>query len=751
MTLELGKPVKHRFPSPQRRRGVRGEGVSPRLQQCFRPPFPFVFIASRFGLAVLRVLLLLFSLAFALSPLAFSQSTGKADSVYTLRVYEDLVIVDVVVTGRDGRPIKNLRQEDFRIFEDKAPQQIRTFDFEDLSQSIDAAPQTAEAAAPINLSQTPLAQLPKSLLQNRRLMILMLDLSAMPVEDQIQAQKAAQTFIEKQMTPADLVAVVTNSSNLKLLQNFTNDRSALLQTINKIMPGESGSLAGLGTTDPDAADASIEDQSNPFVADETQFNIFNTDRKLSAIESVGKLFAEVPEKKFLVHFSSGIETTGTENQSQLRSTVNALNQANTSLYTVDARGLIAAPPGGDASQGSASGNANYSGRAMRNQMASISGSQETLTTLALDTGGKALLDSNDLGQVFEAVRRDSSSYYLLGYYSSNTKRDGKFRQIKVQLTLPGAHLKFRPGYFAPKSFEQFSQFDKERQLEDAVASERPFSEVPFIVAANFIKVDDVRVFVPIGLSFSAADVPFQQKGKAVQAEFDFAGQVRGPQNSLVSAVRDTIRVRLDPNTPQRQRSAMQYTTGFYLKPGLYSLKFLLRENQTGKLSTFEQPLSVPDYGGGKLSMSSLILSTRLQPQEKQDKSIQKLGGPAGAMPGIAKLPDPLVVDQKRMVPSVMKVFSRSETLYMFFQTYLPHHKGAPHLTQSLDFYRDGQLFQRSSPVEVAEFDEGSSDTITSNLSTPLSSFPKGHYQLLVNITEAGSATSLTEKVSFVVQ
>jgi VWFA-related protein len=132
----------------------------------------------------------------------------------------------------------------------------------------------------------------------------------------------------------------------------------------------------------------MEDQSNPFVADETQFNIFNTDRKLSAIESVGKLFAGFPEKKFLVHFSSGIETTGTENQSQLRSTVNALNQANTSLYTVDARGLIAAPPGGDASQGSASGNANYSGRTIRNQMASISGSQETLTTLALDTGGR---------------------------------------------------------------------------------------------------------------------------------------------------------------------------------------------------------------------------------------------------------------------------------------------------------------------------------------------------------------------------
>jgi VWFA-related protein len=681
----------------------------------------------------------------------YSQSTGKTDSVYTLRLYEDLVMVDVVVTGKDGTPIKNLRQEDFRIFEDKTPQQIRTFDFEDLSQAIDAIPKPTESIPLINLSQTSPTQLPKGVLQNRRLMILMLDLSAMPAEDQIQAQQAAQSFIEKKMTPADLVAIVSNSSNLKLLQNFTNDRSALLEAVHKFIPGESSSLAGLGTTDPDAADASMEDQSNPFVADETQFNIFNTDRKLSAVESVAKLFAGFPEKKFLVHFSSGIETTGTENQSQLRSTVNALNQANTSLYTVDARGLIAAPPGGDASQGSASGNANYSGRAVRNQMASISGSQETLTTLALDTGGKALLDSNDLGQVFEAVRRDSSSYYLLGYYSSNSKRDGKFRQIKVQVTLPGARLKHRPGYFAPKSFEQFSQSDKERQLEEAVSSERPFSEVPFLVAANFIKADAVRVFVPIGLNFSTVDIFFQQKGKMVQAEFDFAGQVRGPQNSVVSAVRDTIRVRLDPETPQNRRRAMQYTTGFYLKPGLYSLKFLLRENQTGKLSTFEQPLSVPDYGGRKLSMSSIILSARLEPQTQQDKAIQKLGGSAGAMPGASKLPDPLVVEQKRIVPSVTRVFSRGETLYIFFQTYLPHHKGAPHMTQSLAFYREGQLFQRSAPVELAEFDEDSPDTVTSNVSTPLSSFPKGQYVLQVSTTEAGSGASLSEKVFFVVQ
>src|SRR4030095_8944419 len=250
MKFALKKPDKVRFPSPQRGRGGRSEGTSiwSPVSGILHLPFSFAFFASsRFVLIFCTVLLLLSLFAFALSPYLYSQSTGKTDSVYTLRLYEDLVMVDLVVTGKDGTPIKNLRQEDFKIFEDKTPQQIRTFDFEDLSRAIDATPRPAESTPIINLSQTSPAQLPKDALQNRRLMILMLDLSAMPAEDQIQAQQAAQSFIEKKMTPADLVAVVSTSSNLKLLNNFTNDRSALLEAVHKFTPGESRSLAGLRT------------------------------------------------------------------------------------------------------------------------------------------------------------------------------------------------------------------------------------------------------------------------------------------------------------------------------------------------------------------------------------------------------------------------------------------------------------------------------------------------------------------------
>jgi VWFA-related protein len=682
-----------------------------------------------------------------------SDSTERQGSVYTLRVYQDLVIVDVVVTDKKGNAVKNLKPDNFTLYEDNVPQKISTFDFEDLSTTGpppgEAANGTAPPAKIIDLSKNPLDQLPKDLFDHRRLMILYLDLSSMPVEDLIQAQKAALDYIDRQLSPADLVAVVVNASQLKIAQNFTNDREALRQVVHKLYIGDSASLADLGTVDPTTSGTSAEDTSDDFVADETQFNIFNTDRKLSAIESVGKMCRDLPGKKFLVYFSSGISTTGVENQAQLRSTIDTLNQANTSFYAVDARGLIAAPPGGDASKGSSGGTAHYTGAAIRDQFAAISNSQETLTSLSLDTGGKALLDTNNLGQVFETIQQDSKSYYLLGYNSSNLKKDGKYRRFRVTVNIPGVRVSYRPGYYSPKSFTQFTKSDKERQLEEAVAAERPFSEIPFLVATQYVRADDRQVFVPVSLKFSAADIPFEQKGKKAQADFDFIGQVLGAKNSVISAVRDTIRVNLDEDSLKKLRSGgIQYQTGFYLKPGEYYLKFLLRENQTGKLSTFEQSLAVPNFGESKLSMSSIILSNRLELANQKQSVARKIN--VGGEP-TSKFHDPLVVDEHRIVPSVARLFSPKDTLYIFFQIYpSPAKRVAPDLKASLVFFKNGERYRGAGDLELNQFDEGSHDTLTCSLNLPLNGFPPGDYALQVNIEDQTSKDSLNQRINFAV-
>ena len=194
--------------------------------------------------------------------------------------------------------------------------------------------------------------------------------------------------------------------------------------------GEATELAGLA----DTGSCTGEDTGAAFVADETEFNILNTDQKLAALENAAKMLANLPEKKVLVYFSGGVSKTGVDNQAQLEATVNALMKANVVMYPMDVRGLMADPPGGAASTAGSRGTGAFNGSSYNSQRSSINDSQETLTTLAADTGGKAFLDSNDLALGIQLAQQSMSSYYILGYYTNNIKEDGKYRKITVKLT-----------------------------------------------------------------------------------------------------------------------------------------------------------------------------------------------------------------------------------------------------------------------------------------------------------------------------
>ena len=161
----------------------------------------------------------------------------------------------------------------------------------------------------------------------------------MDAPEQLRAQEAAIKFLQSQMTSSDLVEIMTYSTAIKVVQEWTDNRPLLIETLRKLNLGEGSDLAATADTAADEGD-----DSGGFTADETEFNIFNTDRKLSALEDAARKLSIFPEKKALVYFSSGISKTGVENQSQIKATVNAAVRANVSFYPVDARGLVALPP-----------------------------------------------------------------------------------------------------------------------------------------------------------------------------------------------------------------------------------------------------------------------------------------------------------------------------------------------------------------------------------------------------------------------
>ncbi len=228
--------------------------------------------------------------------------------------------------------------------------------------------------------------------KDRRLLVMFFDMTSMPIQDQIRAQTAAQKFLKTQMTKSDLMAIMTFSSDVKVLQDFTDDKDALAKIIKGLTIGEGSDLAVDGSTGAD----NEEDTGAAFTADDTEFNIFNTDRKLAALESAARMLGSLSEKKALIYFASGVSKTGVDNEAQLRATINSAVRNNVSFWPIDARGLVAAAPLGDATKGSPGGAGMYGGSSARSQQSSQQGSQETLYTLAADTGGKALFDNNDL-------------------------------------------------------------------------------------------------------------------------------------------------------------------------------------------------------------------------------------------------------------------------------------------------------------------------------------------------------------------
>ena len=396
----------------------------------------------------------------------------------TIRSAVELVQIDVEITGKDGKPVKNLRQDQFTVSEDGKEQKIATFEYNDVekiekAEAADSAPVTitiGSVAAPEEIRQQ---------VRDRRMIVLFFDLSSLQPQDLTRSTTAAKRFLREQMTAADLVGVVAYGNQLHVIADFTNDRDLLNRAVDAVIPGKEAQLANLSDAAATGVETAVsEDTDAAFTADETEFNVFNTDRKLAALESMADLLRDIPGKKSLIQFTSGITQTGEDNRSQLRATTDAANRANVSIYTVDSRGLLAEIPGGDPSVGAASGNSMYSGAAVFHQTDARQDSRDTLATLASDTGGRSFFDLGDFGDAFKSVQSDTAGYYLLGYYSTNTAHDGRWRGIRVRVAgLSGVRLRYRQGYYAPKDFGIFTTEDRERQLEDAMKSDTPTVEL----------------------------------------------------------------------------------------------------------------------------------------------------------------------------------------------------------------------------------------------------------------------------------
>ncbi|MBI4878022.1 MAG: VWA domain-containing protein [Acidobacteria bacterium] len=653
---------------------------------------------------------------FLIAQLAVSAQTVKFQTT------TQLVVVNVSAKDKNGNPLEDLKAADFLVTEDGKPQQIRVFEYQRLEDMPLPAASPATVRAAVSAGIAP-AQKEQVKYKDRRLLVLFFDLSGMPVADQIRAQRAALKFVNTQIARSDLVAVMSYATTLSVLRDFTDDRDELARVINGIRAGDTGTADGSTSAEGEA------DTGAAYTQDDSEFNMFNTDRKLAALESAVKMLGNLPEKKALVYFASGMNTTGTDNQAQLRSTVNAAIRGNVVFYPVDARGLVAAAPIGDATQTSPGGQGMFSGGAQRGAQSKFQGQQETLDTLASDTGGKAMLDANDLAQGIVQAQKAIASYYILGYYSSNPALDGRYRRIKVQAGKNlGAKLDYRSGYFASKEFRKFDSSDRERQLQEALLLGDPVTDLSLALEVNYFRLARDRYFVPLSVKIPGSDIELARKGGAESTRLDFIGEVRDARGALQGTVRDEITVRLKgENAGQLPNRNLAYDSGFTLPPGVYTLKFLARENETGKMGTFETKFAVPDLTSEQshLFISSVVLgyqreklSATLASAEKNKKLIAA---------------NPLVEGDEKLVPSVTRVFRQDQEMFVYLEAYQPNTAEMQTMVASVSVYRGQVKAFESSPLAIKEGLNARSKTAPLKFSIPLAKLEPGRYTCQVSV------------------
>jgi VWFA-related protein len=640
-----------------------------------------------------------------------------------------LVVVNVSVKAKNGGPLEGLKASDFTVLEDGKTQTIRVFEYQKLEETALPAPglQTREAKSVTTATAariTP-AQAGEIKYKDRRLMVLFFDLAGMTVADQIRAQQAASKFLKTQMTKSDMVAVMTYSTTLSVLQDFTDDRDLLTKVVRELPIGETAMSNGSTGSDSEG------DSGAAYTADDSEFNIFNTDRKLAALESASKMLAGLSEKKALVYFASGMSRTGIDNQAQLRATVNAAVRGNVAFYPVDARGLVASAPLGDATQASQGGQGMYSGSSQRSVQSDFQGQQETLYTLASDTGGKALLDQNDLALGIVNAQKDISSYYILGYYSSNAVLDGRYRRIKVQINGKknlSAKLDYRGGYFAAKEFKRYSGSDRERQLQEALMLGDPVTDLTLALEVNYFRLGRDRYFVPVSVKIPGSDIELAKKGGAESTRLDFIGEVRDAKGMPQGTVRDEITVKLKGETVgQLGKHNLDYDTGFTLPPGSYTLKFLARENETGKMGTFETKFVVPDLTNEKkrLPISTVVLSYQ---REKLDAALATAERDKKLVAA-----NPLVQDNQKLIPSVTRVFRREQEMYVYLEAYQPAAERTEFMVASVSFFRGKVKAFETAPLSITEGLNPKSKAVPVSFRVPLGQLQAGRYTCQVSV------------------
>jgi VWFA-related protein len=644
----------------------------------------------------------------------------------TFKVEVEYVEVDAIVTDKQGNVVRDLTRDDFEVYEGGKRQRIDLFSFIDVP--VERAEKPVYAAAPI----VPDVQTNVSLPQGRIFVLVLDDLHTYPART-LQVRRAARRFIEQNLGANDLVAVVHASGRADAGQDFTGNKQLLLAAVDKFM-GKKLRSETLNRIDeynrqvtstgrPLAEGGKIQDP-------EEMERAYNARSMLDTIGNIAQLLSGVRgRRKAMVLFSEGVDYNIYDPFSNrdastvlddFRQAIGRATRANVAVYGVDPRGLgglsdegmeISPPTDADPMLG-------LSTTALSQELLR---SQDSLRVLSDETGGFAVVNTNDFANAFDRIMRDQSSYYVLAYYPANDKRDGRYRKIEVKVNRPGLEVRARKGWVAPKGKPEApaaidASTGTSPGLREALSSPLPEAGLPMAVQAAAFKGPAPNASVVVAVEFGSERFKYTEQNAVFTdtlelslAAVDVTGKIRGGD-------RTNVELKLRPDTRQAvENFGFRMMSRFDLPPGRYQLRVGGRAATTESVGTVYYDLEVPDFSKEPFSMSGLVLTSAmasLTPTGRGDDELKK------ALPAH---------------PTTRRDFRGDDTIALFAEVY-DNQAASPHrvdISTTLRNADDGRVLFTTEDERSSEELGGARGGYGYTARVPLKEIPPGVYVLRV--------------------
>jgi VWFA-related protein len=614
----------------------------------------------------------------------------------TFQVEVNFVDIDAVVTDERGNFVGDLTKDDFELLDDGKPQEISAFSLVDIPLPSAGARPRADAAVVSDVKSN------AQPISGRLYVIVLDDLNVAPLRSKV-VVNAARQLVERHFGPNDMAAITYTSGRTDGAQEFTSERALLLAAIDRFQGRKLRSTVieradhyfqqhlkelEINAPDPDDPDATTGPPQSGTIRGPIGYSDMTTDpddferghraqQVLGALKRLAELMGGIRgRRKAVVMFSEGIDypiydifgsPAATTVLMATRDAIAAAARANVSFFSVDPRGLVGMTSEAIELNAAADAHLGFDAKGL---LADMYLSQDSLRTLAEETGGYAAVNSNNVSTALNRIVRLNSTYYVLGYYPKDARRDGRFHKIEVRVKRPGLRVSARKGYVSPKllSAEQLQQQERERErargragaaqtsneLREILNQPLQRNGLTMAVQAAPFKSASRQASVAVAIEVDAARLHFSEQPNKTFADGIelslFALDERGRQHGGSFY---QFNLALRPDTYERVRgSIVRMNPRIALPPGRYQLRVGVRETGAGEMGSVFHDLQVPDYNASGVAMSGLLVTHQAARQQFSAQPDDQL--PPGALPAPA---------------TTRRTFSQGDVVSLFAEIY----------------------------------------------------------------------------------